>query len=643
MANALNTLLLEDQHDDARLLVRALERAGFDPTWERVDTEEDFVARLRPELDVILADYELPQFDATRAIRLVQERDQDVPVIVVTGSISEETAVECIKRGAADYLLKDRLARLGPAVLQALDQRRQRRERRLADDALRASEARFHAAFTVSPFPSAIIDLATGDLLDVNDEFVSSFGYARTDVLGRSGSEIGMWRALDEGARIAQALRLSANLRNFETRLVTASGEIRSVVLSAESLEVGGRHCVFASWYDVTNRKQLEAQLLQAQRLESVGRLAGGVAHDFNNLLTVIQGYSEFTLLALGAEDEARHFVDEIKDAAGRAASLTRQLLAFSRRQVLQPTNFNINRTIAEIGRMLERLIGDDVQLEVREDPDLGTVCADKGQIEQVIVNLVVNARDAMPEGGQVLIESSNVSIDESYSELHVGASPGAYVMLAVSDTGCGMDEKTKAHIFEPFFTTKEPGRGTGLGLATVHGIVKQSGGWIEVYSEIDRGTVFKVYLPRVDADAEDAARGLDEAKADRGTETILVVEDQEKVRELAVHILRRRGYSVLEAGNAQEALAACEAHRNKIDLLLSDLVLPGTSGRELATKLAEGCRDLRVLFMSGYTEDGVLRQGILDVGLNFLQKPFTPEKLAKRVRDVLDAEPGKP
>ena len=319
MANALNTLLLEDQHDDARLLVRALERAGFDPTWERVDTEEDFVARLRPELDVILADYELPQFDATRAIRLVQERDQDVPVIVVTGSISEETAVECIKRGAADYLLKDRLARLGPAVLQALDQRRQRRERRLADDALRASEARFHAAFTVSPFPSAIIDLATGDLLDVNDEFVSSFGYARTDVLGRSGSEIGMWRALDEGARIAQALRLSANLRNFETRLVTASGEIRSVVLSAESLEVGGRHCVFASWYDVTNRKQLEAQLLQAQRLESVGRLAGGVAHDFNNLLTVIQGYSEFTLRALGAEDEARHFVDEIKDAAGRA------------------------------------------------------------------------------------------------------------------------------------------------------------------------------------------------------------------------------------------------------------------------------------------------------------------------------------
>src|SRR5881275_876306 len=371
--------------------------------------------------------------------------------------------------------------------------------------------------------------------------------------------------------------------------------------------------------------------------MEAVGRLAGGVAHDFNNLLTVITSYSALLLEDLGSDDPKRDDVQQIRKAAEAAATLTRQLLAFSRQQVLQPKALDLKATVAGTEKLLKRLIGEDIQLTTVLAPDLGVVKADPGQIEQIIINLAVNARDAMPSGGRLTIEAANVDMDEAYVRGHAPASPGRYVMLALSDTGIGMDEQTKARIFEPFFTTKEKGKGTGLGLSTVYGIVKQSGGYVWVYSEPGHGTTFKVYLPRVDAPAEPQAPPR-EAATVTGTETILLAEDDEILRPLTKGLLARLGYTVLDAESAEQALAVAGARQGPIHLLVADVVMPGASGRELARRLAQSRPETRVLYVSGYTDDAIVHHGMLDPGLKFLQKPFTPAALARKVREVLDA-----
>lgn len=388
---------------------------------------------------------------------------------------------------------------------------------------------------------------------------------------------------------------------------------------------------------DITEHRTLEQQLRQSQKIEVVGRLAGGIAHDFNNLLTVINGYSEILLSRLKEGSPLRKEVEEIKRAGDSAAALTRQLLAFSRQQVLQPKIINLNEAIPHMDMMLRRLIGEDVEFRTVLGKDLWSVKADPGQIEQVVMNLVVNAREAMPGGGKLTIETSNVFLDEELSHVRPPVQPGSFVMLAISDTGAGMDERTASNIFEPFFTTKERGKGTGLGLSTVYGIVKQSGGFILVDSEPGKGSTFKVYLRRADDRREIPDKEGPFAEDLRGEKTILVVEDEESIRNLAIEILGLYGYAVLSAGNGEEALQIAEAHQGEISLLLTDVVMPRMGGRELYNRIRRQRPDIRVLYMSGYTDDAIVHQGVLNQGTAFLQKPFSPISLAKKVKEVLD------
>jgi PAS domain S-box-containing protein len=392
---------------------------------------------------------------------------------------------------------------------------------------------------------------------------------------------------------------------------------------------------------DITDRQRLADQLRQSQKMQAIGELAGGVAHDFNNLLMVVKGHAEMLLDRLPDSSPLRHSIEQMQGASERAAGLTRQLLAFSRKQVLQPVRLDLNGVVAGMIQMVSRVIGEDIELVFLPCLKLGLVKADPSQMEQVVLNLVVNARDAMPEGGKLTIETSNVVIDRSYAAKHPGGmEPGPYVMLTVSDNGCGMDAKTQARIFEPFFTTKGQGKGTGLGLATVYGVVKQSGGFVWVYSEVGRGTTFKIHLPQVTSQVEKAATEKISSRPAAGTETILFVEDEESVRDLVRDYLTATGYHMLEASDGARALEVAAAHKGPIHMLITDVVMPRLSGREVAAQIAAQRRDMKVLYISGYTDDSVFRHGVLEGGVAFLQKPFNLRTLAQKIREVLDGQP---
>jgi len=763
----LRVLFIEDRPEDVELSARHLRRAGFDVCFDVTQNAEEFAACLdRSAYDVVLADYSLPAWSGIEGLAVLQERGLDIPFILVTGIAGEETAVDCIKQGAADYILKDRLARLPVAVCRALEEKQRHAEQARTHEALRDSEERFRS----------LVEATTDWIWEVDARCVYTYasprvkellGYEPQEVVGKTPFDFmppeeaerlrpevlaglaarqplcglvnvarrkdgrtvtletnalpildaagnllgyrGIDRDITERKRAEEALRrdeqfLSSVFASIQDGLNVLDTEFNIVRVNpamerwfAHAMPLLGKKCWEAyygrttpcescparhtletgaaayevkqrvqagsqavGWQevhafplldagtgrpsgvieyvrDITEHRRLEEQFRQAQKIEAVGRLAGGVAHDFNNLLMVIRGYSDLLLEELKPADSRRRALEEIRKAGERAATLTRQLLAFSRKQVLQPQILDLNAVVSNINTMLRRLIGEDIELTMLPGAALDRVQADPGQIEQVIMNLAVNARDAMPHGGKLTIETANVNLDEDYARRDGNAAPGPYVRLSVSDTGCGMDAETRAHVFEPFFTTKERGKGTGLGLATVYGIVKQSGGYIWVYSEVGRGTVFKIYLPRAPGSAEARQQGEVQQTLFGGVETVLVAEDDPAVRALVCGALASRGYTVQEARDGREALAAARGYKGPIHLLLTDVVLPHMSGRRLAERLRAERPESRLLYMSGYTDDAVVSHGVSAGKVPFLQKPFSASALSRKVREVLD------
>jgi two-component system, cell cycle sensor histidine kinase and response regulator CckA len=516
MSDQIQVLIVEDNAADAELLARELRRSGLDFGWQRVDTEVEYLARLNSGLHLIISDLEMPDFSGFRALALLKQQSTlDIPFIIVSGTIGEEMAVAVMREGAADYLLKDRITRLAPAVRRALQQVSERSERR-----------------------------------------------------------------------------------------------------------------------------RLEAQFIEAQKMEVVGQLAGGIAHDFNNVLGVIMGYSELILVEFGSDHPAHKYVEQIRHAAERAAGLTRQLLVVSRKHTVQAVELDINEVVDSIEKMLGRLLDENVEMMVVYGDRIGMIKADSGYVWQVLMNLVVNARDAMPDGGKLTIQTSAVLLDEAYAQAHPGTTSGAYVMLSVSDTGIGMTEEVKAHLFEPFFTTKPAGKGTGLGLITCQTVVRQSGGHIDVSSELGKGTTFTVYFPRMDHPLPIAACPAFKAvPPDRGTETLLVVEDEPSLRYIAERVLKAQGYNVLTAPNGQDALRVANDHQGEpIALVVTDVIMPKMGGKTLAESLRTTSPHLKILFTSGYTDGAIANHGTLKAAIEFLAKPYTPAALTRKVRELLDA-----
>jgi two-component system, cell cycle sensor histidine kinase and response regulator CckA len=513
-------LVLEDNPNDAELMVHELRQLGFEFEWERVDTEAEYLARLSPKLDLILSDYELPTFNGHRALELLKERQElDIPFIIISGTIGEETAVAAIKLGAADYLIKDRIARLGPAVRRALQEVEERQERR-----------------------------------------------------------------------------------------------------------------------------RLQAQFIEAQKMEVVGHLAAGVAHDFNNVLAVIMGYSDLIMQDLDASHPLQKYAEEIRHAANRAAGLTQQLLIFSRKETIQPKELDLNEVIGGMEKMLRRLIDENIDMSVVPGTDLGHIRADSGYVWQVLMNMVVNARDAMPNGGRIVLETRNVRLDGAYILAHPGVATGDYVLLSVSDTGIGMSDEVKLHLFEPFFTTKPVGKGTGLGLVTCNTIIRQSGGHIDVSSEIGRGATFQIYFPRVEQPtAITTGASTKTGPLPGGNEVLLIVEDEPSVRHLAQSVLEAQGYRVKTALNGEDALRVAREQKDPpIALVVTDVVMPGMGGKAMAEWLKTLNPSLKILFTSGYSEETVATKGVLQNDVEFLPKPYTPATLARKVRELLDQKTGR-
>jgi two-component system cell cycle sensor histidine kinase/response regulator CckA len=762
----LRVLLVEDNPADVRLVLHELRQSGFDPVVARAENAEDFLTQLSRPTDIILCDYNLPQFDAQQALELLKRSGLGIPLLIVSGSIGEEIAVQTIKQGATDYLLKDRLGRLGPAVRQALEQSKLREAEVRAREALRASEEQLQAFFDTTNAGMAVANY-DGRLVRVNDAYCRMLGYSRHELLDMSVGDLlfaedrprvqreyerlisraivelqgeRRYRRKDGSTLLAEVnlvgihglpdapIRIAAValdvtdrkraeealqereflLRNIianipcavfwkdrdsvylgcNDRLAHDNGQAsaalvigrsdrdlgidpgeaeffrqcdRRVMETGESIlnleetltrPDGSKALLMTSkvpmrdaagnivgllgvYQDITDRKKLEEQYRQSQKMEAVGQLAGGIAHDFNNLLTVINGYSDILLSQCSPVDPVRGPLEEIHQAGERAATLTAQLLAFSRKTIVAPKIIDLNEVIEQIVKLLTRLIGDDIKLVTSLAADLSLVKADRSQLEQVIMNLAVNARDAMPKGGRLAIETRDLEVDSATT--YADCPPGRYVRLAVSDTGCGMTAEVKEKIFEPFFTTKGPGKGTGLGLATVYGIVKQAGGAISLSSDVNVGTTFHVLLPAV-PDEREPAGAPGTARPAKGCETILLVEDEPGVRLFACQALQSQGYSVLQAGNAREALEASDRFSGTIHLLVTDVVMAETGGRDLADELRSRRPGIGVLYMSGYTDDVVIRHGVIEANDAFLQKPFTPLGLSRKVRSVLDA-----
>ena len=761
MKPPLRVLIIDDSPDDARLIVRELQRE-FDPIIDRVETAAELTAALHSEnWDVVISDFVMPQFSGLSALKLLQQLNIDLPFIMVSGQMGEVVAVEAMRAGARDYLIKDNLTRLIPAIKRELKEAFVRKERRKAEEALHATEARFQSLVEQSLV--GIYLMQDGIFSYVNPKFARIFGYQQNELIDsktifdlvaesdRDKVTEGYANLLEESAqslhfcfqgvrKYAKSIELEAHGAKTElngkpaiigtlldiTERKRAEEELRklwraveqspvSVVITDtmgnieyvnpkftavtgyDEQEVLGKNprilqsgtmnpddyrkmwetiTAGKEWHgeyhnkkkngelfwesasisaiknaagqvthyvgvkeDITERKKSIEQLRQAQKMEAIGQLAGGIAHDFNNLLTIINGYSTLLLRSLDKDSPQHKEAEQILRAGERAADLTRQLLSFSRKQILAPKVLDINKQVKNIEKMLCRLIGEHIMLVTDLDEDVGLIKIDPGQVEQIIMNLVVNARDASEEGARIVIETANTELDDEFAATHPGSVPGSYIMLSVSDDGMGMTEDIKRRLFEPFFTTKELGRGTGLGLATVYGIVKQSGGYIDITSEPDQGTTFRIFLPRVHQQMDQVTRASTAEEAPQGSQTILVVEDEPGVLNLVVHTLKKKGYNVLETTDPLEALEIFDQHQATIDLVLTDVVMPFMSGPKLAETLTQKKPDLKLIFMSGHTDDKVNFEKILEKGVPFLAKPFVNGSLVKKVGHALGNE----
>jgi len=635
----LRVLIVEHDDADAELCFVELRRAGFEVEGDVVETRERFLVKLaEARYDVVLADYRLPSWTGIDALTDIKSLGIDLPLILVTGTMGEERAVECIKLGAADYVIKANLVRLPIAVRRAIDEKRSREEHTLAEArireayrALEESEARFRK-LTEASF-DAIVVAQHGVVLDANDGFVKMFGYQREDVLGRPVPDFCAPESAEE-------------VRDRMTRGIEGTYELvglhksgRKILLEAtgRTHEIDGAPARITALRDMTARRQLEEQFRQAQKMEAVGQLAGGVAHDFNNILTAIICTADLELMEEGLSDTVRASLDTIMGSARRGAAITRQLLAFGRKQVNQPRTVTMNDVIDGLLPMLHRLIVEDIRIETKLN-GAGAIVADPSQLEQIILNLVVNARDAMASGGQVTLETRDETVATPRHAVDTTLVPGRYCVLVISDTGSGIDAATQARMFEPFFTTKDASHGTGLGLSTVYGIVKQAGGHIVVDSSPGHGTSFSIYIPRQKRHSSptSAARAIPDL---HGSEVVLVVEDEAGVRAPICQAFRLLGYRVLEAGNGVDALRILDTEeRMPVHLVVTDVMMPEMNGADLVTQLRVLYPRLRALFISGYSDDVIRSRGSLAEGVGYLAKPFTPNEVVARSRQLLDS-----
>jgi len=606
----------------------------------------DILSKFIP--DVIFIDLIMPNIDGRKLCQIIRKipKLKDVPLVILS-AIAAEQKVDFTEFGANACIAKAPFNKMAKHIHTVMDQLSLTPSASLSDQVIGLSDVfprhiteellfiKKHFEAILGTMSEGILEITSeGRIVYANPAAIALIGILEETLLASNFTDLlketdGQWI---KDQLVAIHNQSKTIIRDFP---VMING--KQILLNIFPIMDEKHRTIVIILNDVSERKRMEAQFLQAQKMEAIGQLAGGIAHDFNNLLTIIKGYSQLSLMELKEGGPLRENIEEINKASDRASDLTQQLLAFSRRQILEMKVLDLNALLPGVEMMLRRVIGEDIELVTRLAEDLERVKSDRGQIEQVIMNLAVNARDAMPDGGKLTIETANAELDEAYARAHVAVTPGRYVMLSVSDTGVGMTPEVRGKVFEPFFTTKEKVKGTGLGLSTVYGIVKQSGGNIWVYSEPGKGTTFKIYLPRADEPLEEVVERVAGGELHRGDETILVVEDNNEVREVAVRILSGQGYRVLEASQGLDAFLICTEHDGPIHLLLTDVVMPKMSGRELAETLMSIRPRIKVLYMSGYTDNAIVHHGVLETGMDFIQKPFAVDTLARKVREVLD------
>jgi two-component system cell cycle sensor histidine kinase/response regulator CckA len=631
--------------DEGRPYAMTFVDVRMPPGWDGIETISR-IWKLYPEMQVVIctaySDYSwedmVRKVGKTDSLVILKKPFDNVEVLQLAHTLTRKWTtsnhLQCHLEGL-DRIVAARTRDLETANAQL---RKEIEDRQHAQKELVLSEDRFAKAFQASPIPMAIQSLITARYIDVNEAFLTMTGYRRLQVISRTPMELQLYPDPDAPVLLMVQLQEDRSVRNFECQIRTHSAEIRDCVVSAEAFELSDETVALVAAQDVSEQRKLELKLRHAQKLEAVGQFAAGVAHDFNNMLTVIQGHASIQLAAVNVEKDLADSLNHVVFAAERAAALTRQLLTFSRKHVVQPQALDLNTIIRNLHEMLSRLIGEHIDLRCELAEDLPAIFADASNIEQVVMNIVANARDAMPNGGRLTVQTGVVEIEMARASRHPQARPGLHVSLRFTDTGCGISPKTLNHIFEPFFTTKEVGKGSGLGLATVYGIVARQDGWIEVTSEEGRGATFEILLPVCEEKVEDLPKIYDDDDLPGGTETILVVEDEPAVREIITFVLRRQGYNVLEAGDGPEAMGLWAEQGGEVDLLVTDIVMPkGMKGNALADKLRAEKPELKVIFSSAYSSDFATEASPVSERISFLEKPYRPEVLVRAVRDCLD------